>query len=222
MIGAKAGRHREGRRPPALQGSHAQDRPRSAAVRRRPHHGGSPRRSRRKSAPFRSSSAPPSPSAAPAAASLIIRKNLKPSSPAASIFRPVNEVLIEESLLGWKEFEMEVMRDKADNCVDHLLHRKPRPHGRPHRRLHHRGAHPDADGPRISDHARRLASPASARSAWRPAARTSSSPCNPKTGRMIVIEMNPRVSRSSRSGIEGHRISHCENRGQTGGRLHAG
>ena len=30
---------------------------------------------------------------------------------------PVNEVLIEESLVGWKEFEMEVMRDRADNCV---------------------------------------------------------------------------------------------------------
>ena len=53
---------------------------------------------------------------------------------------PVSEILIEESLLGWKEFEMEVMRDRKDNCVDHLLHRELRPDGRPYRRFHHRGA----------------------------------------------------------------------------------
>ena len=47
---------------------------------------------------------------------------------------PTNEVLIEESVLGWKEFEMEVVRDKADNCHHHLLDREYRRHGRAYRR----------------------------------------------------------------------------------------
>ena len=69
---------------------------------------------------------------------------------------PVSEILIEESLLGWKEFEMEVMRDRKDNCVDHLLDRELRPDGRPYGRFDHRGADPDAHGQGIPDHARRL------------------------------------------------------------------
>ena len=47
---------------------------------------------------------------------------------------PVSEILIEESLLGWKEYEMEVMRDRADNCVIICSIEKFRSHGRPHRR----------------------------------------------------------------------------------------
>jgi len=41
-------------------------------------------------------------------------------------------VLIEESVLGWKEFELELMRDSHDNVVVGLLHREPRPDGRAH------------------------------------------------------------------------------------------
>ena len=55
----------------------------------------------------------------------------------------------------------------------------------------------DADRPRISDDARRGARAACARSASIPAARTCSSPSIPQNGRMVIIEMNPRVSRSS-------------------------
>ena len=110
---------------------------------------------------------------------------------------PTHEVLIEESLLGWKEFEMEVVRDKQGQLHHHLLDREPRPDGRAHRRLDHRGAGADADRQGIPDHARRLASRCCARSAWRPAAPTCSSRINPDDGRMVVIEMNPRVSRSS-------------------------
>ena len=44
----------------------------------------------------------------------------------------------------------------------------------------------------------------------------------PDTGRMIVVEMNPRVSRSSAPGLQGDGISHRQDRGQAGGRLHAG
>ena len=53
---------------------------------------------------------------------------------------PVHEILIEESVIGWKEFELEVMRDVADNFVRHLLDREHRPNGSPHRRQRHRRA----------------------------------------------------------------------------------
>ena len=69
---------------------------------------------------------------------------------------PTNEVLVEESVLGWKEYEMEVVRDKRGQLHHHLLHREHRPDGRPHRRLHHRRAGADADRQGIPDHARRL------------------------------------------------------------------
>ena len=110
---------------------------------------------------------------------------------------PTHELLIEESLIGWKEFEMEVVRDTQGQLHHHLLDREPRPDGRAHRRLDHRGAGADADRQGIPDHAQRLASRCCARSAWIPAAPTCSSRINPEDGRMVVIEMNPRVSRSS-------------------------
>ena len=55
---------------------------------------------------------------------------------------PINQVLVEESVIGWGEFELEVMRDRNDNVGDHLLDRERRPDGRPHRRLGHRRARP--------------------------------------------------------------------------------
>ena len=79
----------------------------------------------------------------------------------------------------------------------HLLHREFRPHGRAHRRFHHRGARADPHRPRIPDDARRRPRAACARSASIPAAPTCSSPSIRKNGRMVIIEMNPRVSRSS-------------------------
>ena len=69
---------------------------------------------------------------------------------------PTSEVLVEESVIGWKEFELEVMRDLADNVRHHLLHRKLRPDGGSYRRLHHRRPGPDPDRQGISDPARRL------------------------------------------------------------------
>jgi carbamoyl-phosphate synthase large subunit len=48
---------------------------------------------------------------------------------------PTNELLIEESLIGWKEYEMEVVRDKRGQLHHRLLDREPRPDGHPHRRL---------------------------------------------------------------------------------------
>ena len=56
---------------------------------------------------------------------------------------PIHELLIEESILGWKEFELEVMRDLNDNVVIVCSIEKLRRDGSPHRRLHHRGSRPD-------------------------------------------------------------------------------
>ncbi len=69
---------------------------------------------------------------------------------------PVSEVLIEESLVGWKEFEMEVMRDRAGQLRRRLFDRELRSDGRAHRRLDHRRAGANADRQGISNDARRL------------------------------------------------------------------
>ena len=69
---------------------------------------------------------------------------------------PVSEVLIEESLVGWKEFEMEVMRDRDGQLRRHLFDREFRSDGRAHRRLDHGRARANAHRPGISNDARRL------------------------------------------------------------------
>ena len=92
---------------------------------------------------------------------------------------------------------MEVVRDKHGQLHHRLLDREPRPDGRAHRRLDHRGAGADADRQGIPDACATPRSRSCARSASTPAAPTCSSPINPDDGRMVVIEMNPRVSRSS-------------------------
>ncbi len=90
---------------------------------------------------------------------------------------PSSEVLIEESLLGWKEFEMEVIRDRADNCVVICSIENLDPMG-----VHTGDSITVAPVQTLTDKeyqsdARRRALPSSAPSAWKPAARTSSSPC---------------------------------------------
>ena len=152
---------------------------------------------RSRSSASRSSSVPRSRSAASAAASPTTSKSSASSPGAASSLSPVHEVLLEESVIGWKEFELEVMRDRADNFVVDLLDREHRSDGRPHRRQHHRRAGADAHRSRVPAHARSRRAASSGASASRPAARTSSSRSTPTDGRIIVIEMNPRVSRSS-------------------------
>ena len=53
---------------------------------------------------------------------------------------PIGEVQIDQSVLGWKEYEMEVVRDRADNCIIVCSIENVDPDGRAHRRQHHRGA----------------------------------------------------------------------------------
>ena len=109
---------------------------------------------------------------------------------------PVKEVLIEESLLGWKEFEMEVMRDRADNCVVICSIENLDPMG-----IHTGDSITVAPAQTLSDKEYQLMRDASFAVIREIGVETGGSniqfAVDPKTGRMVVIEMNPRVSRSS-------------------------
>jgi carbamoyl-phosphate synthase large subunit len=109
---------------------------------------------------------------------------------------PVSEVLIEESLLGWKEFEMEVMRDCADNCVIVCSIENLDPMG-----VHTGDSITVAPVQTLTDkeyQRMRDASFAVIREIGVETGGSNIQFCvHPETGRMIVIEMNPRVSRSS-------------------------
>jgi len=109
---------------------------------------------------------------------------------------PVSEVLIDESLLGWKEFEMEVMRDKADNCVVICSIENLDPMG-----VHTGDSITVAPIQTLTDREYQIMRDASFAVIREIGVETGGSNIQfatcPKTGRMIVIEMNPRVSRSS-------------------------
>jgi len=109
---------------------------------------------------------------------------------------PVSEVLIEESLLGWKEYEMEVMRDRADNCVIICSIENVDPMG-----VHTGDSITVAPAQTLTDREYQLMRDASFAVIREIGVETGGSniqfSVNPDTGRMIVIEMNPRVSRSS-------------------------
>ena len=109
---------------------------------------------------------------------------------------PVSEVLIEESLLGWKEFEMEVMRDRADNCVVICSIENLDPMG-----VHTGDSITVAPIQTLTDREYQIMRDASIAVLREIGVDTGGSnvqfAINPADGRMIVIEMNPRVSRSS-------------------------
>src|SRR6201987_6308288 len=109
---------------------------------------------------------------------------------------PVSEVLIEESLLGWKEFEREVMRDRADNCVVICSIENLDPMG-----IHTGDSITVAPAQTLSDREYQIMRDASFAVIREIGVETGGSniqfAVNPRNGRMVVIEMNPRVSRSS-------------------------
>ncbi|MEO8044122.1 MAG: carbamoyl-phosphate synthase large subunit [Spartobacteria bacterium] len=109
---------------------------------------------------------------------------------------PVSEVLIEESLLGWKEFEMEVMRDRADNCVVVCSIENLDPMG-----VHTGDSITVAPAQTLTDREYQAMRDASFAVIREIGVETGGSniqfAINPENGRMVVIEMNPRVSRSS-------------------------
>jgi carbamoyl-phosphate synthase large subunit len=109
---------------------------------------------------------------------------------------PVSEVLIEESLIGWKEYEMEVMRDRADNCVVICSIENFDPMG-----VHTGDSITVAPAQTLTDKEYQIMRDASFAVIREIGVETGGSniqfSVDPATGRMIVIEMNPRVSRSS-------------------------
>src|SRR5450755_4011548 len=109
---------------------------------------------------------------------------------------PTKELLIEESLIGWKEFEMEVVRDKADNCIIVCSIENLDPMG-----IHTGDSITVAPAQTLSDKEYQLMRNASIAILREIGVETGGSnvqfAVNPKDGRMVVIEMNPRVSRSS-------------------------
>jgi carbamoyl-phosphate synthase large subunit len=111
-------------------------------------------------------------------------------------YSPISEILIEESVLGWKEYELEVMRDKADNVVIVCSIENFDPMG-----VHTGDSITVAPAQTLSDKEYQLMRDASLAIIRAIGVETGGSniqfAVDPQTGRMIVVEMNPRVSRSS-------------------------
>ena len=109
---------------------------------------------------------------------------------------PVNQVLIEECLEGWKEFEMEVVRDKKDNCIIICSIENVDPMG-----IHTGDSITIAPALTLTDKEYQVMINASIACLRKIGVETGGSnvqfAINPKNGRMVIIEMNPRVSRSS-------------------------
>lgn len=109
---------------------------------------------------------------------------------------PTNELLIDESLIGWKEYEMEVVRDKNDNCIIVCSIENVDPMG-----IHTGDSITVAPAQTLTDKEYQIMRNASIAVLREIGVETGGSnvqfSVDPKTGRLIVIEMNPRVSRSS-------------------------
>jgi carbamoyl-phosphate synthase large subunit len=109
---------------------------------------------------------------------------------------PISEVLIEESVAGWKEFEMEVVRDKNDNCIIVCSIENIDPMG-----IHTGDSITVAPALTLTDKEYQAMRNASIACLREIGVETGGSnvqfACNPKNGRLVIIEMNPRVSRSS-------------------------
>ena len=109
---------------------------------------------------------------------------------------PVSEILVERSIAGWKEYELEVMRDRADNCVIICSIENFDPMG-----VHTGDSITVAPAQTLSDHEYQRMRDDAFKCIRRIGVETGGSniqfAVNPRTGEQVVIEMNPRVSRSS-------------------------
>lgn len=109
---------------------------------------------------------------------------------------PTNELLIDESLIGWKEYEMEVVRDRKDNCIIICSIENLDPMG-----IHTGDSITVAPAQTLTDKEYQIMRDASVKVLREIGVETGGSnvqfAVNPKDGRLVVIEMNPRVSRSS-------------------------
>ena len=109
---------------------------------------------------------------------------------------PINQVLVEESVIGWGEFELELMRDKQRQRRDRLLDRERRPDGRAHRRLvtvAPQQTLTDKQYQKLRDQAITVIRAVGVETGGS----NIQFAVNPQTDEIVVIEMNPRVSRSS-------------------------
>ncbi len=133
---------------------------------------------------------------------------------------PVSRVLIERSIRGWKEFELEVMRDRVDNCVVVCSIENLDPMG-----VHTGDSITVAPAQTLSDVEYQAMRDDAFACIRRVGVETGGSniqfAVDPADGRRVVIEMNPRVSRFFRVGVEGDGFSHRQDRCALGGRLHA-
>ncbi len=109
---------------------------------------------------------------------------------------PISEILVEQSIAGWKEYELEVMRDRADNCVIICSIENVDPMG-----VHTGDSITVAPQQTLTDVEYQLMRDAAIKCIRRVGVETGGSnvqfAVDPETGRQVVIEMNPRVSRSS-------------------------
>ncbi len=133
---------------------------------------------------------------------------------------PAGEVLIEESVIGWKEYEMEVMRDVNDNAVIVCSIENVDPMG-----VHTGDSITVAPAQTLTDREYQTMRDASIAILREIGVETGGSnvqfAVNPANGRMTVIEMNPRVSRSSAPRLQGDRLPDREDRREARGGLHA-
>ena len=133
---------------------------------------------------------------------------------------PISEILIEKSIAGWKEYELEVMRDRADNCVIICSIENVDPMG-----VHTGDSITVAPAQTLSDVEYQQMRDAAFACIRRVGVETGGSnvqfAVNPATGEQVVIEMNPRVSRSSALASKATGLPDRQDRRQAGRRLHA-
>ena len=134
---------------------------------------------------------------------------------------PTNELLIEESVLGWKEFEMEVVRDSKDNCIIVCSIENFDPMG-----VHTGDSITVAPAQTLTDKEYQILRNASLAVLREIGVDTGGSnvqfAINPEDGRLIVIEMNPQGLAFFGVGFQSHRVSDRQSRRQTRRRLHLG
>ena len=132
---------------------------------------------------------------------------------------PISEILIERSIAGWKEYELEVMRDRADNCVVICSIENFDPMG-----VHTGDSITVAPAQTLSDHEYQRMRDAAFACIRRIGVETGGSniqfAVDPVSGDQVVIEMNPRVSRSSALASKATGFPDRQDRRPPGGRLH--
>ena len=133
----------------------------------------------------------------------------------------INTIMLEESVLGWKEFELEVMRDLMDNVVIICSIENMDPMG-----VHTGDSITVAPAQTLTDREYQLMRDASIAILREIGVETGGSnvqfAINPRNGEMVVIEMNPARVALLGAGLQGHRLSHRQNRRQTRGGLFPG